>query len=35
MSLARYEILLDRTGGLLLLVIGVLTGGAFAALAGV
>jgi hypothetical protein len=35
MSLAHYETLLDRAGGLLLLAIGVLTGGAFAALAGV
>jgi hypothetical protein len=31
MSLARYEHLLDRTGGLFLLVIGVLTAGALAA----
>ena len=35
MSLARYETLLDRAGGLFLLAIGVLTGGALAALAGV
>ncbi len=30
MSLARYEHILDRTGGLMLLVIGVLTAGALA-----
>jgi hypothetical protein len=35
MSLARYEHLLDRTGGLLLLAMGVMTAGALAALAGV
>jgi hypothetical protein len=35
MSLARYETFLDRTGGLLLLAIGVITAGALAALAGV
>ena len=30
MSVARYETILDRVGGLFLLVIGVLTGGALA-----
>jgi hypothetical protein len=33
MSFATYETLLDRTGGLFLLAIGLLTGGALAALA--
>lgn len=33
MSLATYENLLDRTGGLFLVAIGLLTGGALAALA--
>jgi hypothetical protein len=33
MSLASFEHLLDRTGGLFLLAIGLVTGGALAALA--
>lgn len=33
MSLATFETLLDRTGGLFLLAIGLMTGGALAALA--
>jgi hypothetical protein len=32
MSLARYETLLDRSGGLFLLAIGLITGGALAVL---